>query len=79
MEQMREELEELKKGIELAKTNLAKLEGAEAELLRQLNKDFEASSKEEAEEKLEELTEEMEGHQKDIDKLYKKLKEEYQW
>ena len=79
MNHIQKDLADLKEGIDSAKTNLAKLEGVESEILHQLKKEYGISSVEEAKTMLNDLTKELEDHKKDIEKTYSKLKEDYQW
>jgi len=79
MKEILDDLKRLKEGIDLAKTNLAKLDGRETELLRQLKKDHGLSSVKEAETKQVELQQDLEKLDSEIQKEYNKLKEEYEW
>ena len=76
---IQEDLLKLKDGIDLAKTNLAKLDGRESEILTQLKKNHGLSSIEEANNKLKELNGKIETEEIAIEKDYKELKEAYQW
>jgi F0F1-type ATP synthase membrane subunit b/b' len=79
MNHIQKDLADLKEGIDSAKTNLAKLEGVESEILNQLKKEYGISSVEEAKTMLSSLTKELEDHKKNIEQTYSKLKEDYQW
>lgn len=73
------DLTELKKNIDLAKTNLAKLDGRNQELLLQLKKNHGLSSIEETNERIQSLTKEIAEEEKRIEKEYAALREEYDW
>ena len=62
MNHIQKDLANLKEGIDSAKTNLAKLEGVESEILHQLKKEYGISSVEEAKTMLNDLTKELEDH-----------------
>jgi flagellar biosynthesis chaperone FliJ len=79
MKDIQEDLKNLKDNIDNAKTNLAKLEGRESELLKQLKKDFGVNTVEEAEKKIAQLEKEYKKKKESIEKDYKTLKEQYDW
>ena len=79
MKDIQVDLKNLKDNIDNAKTNLAKLEGRETELLKQLKKDFGVNTIEEAEKKITQLEKEYKKKKESIEKDYKTLKEQYDW
>ena len=79
MQEVQRDLAELKKGIDLAKTNLAKLDGQESQLLLQLKKSHELSSEKQIQPEIDRLTKEISKEESSIESDYKKLKEVYQW
>lgn len=79
MKEIQSDLGRLKKGIDEAKTDSAKLEGRKQEQLNQLKTEFNLDTIEEAEKKLEELNKQLDAKKADIENEYKKLKEEYDW
>ena len=79
MKDIQSELGKLKKGIDEAKNNLAKLEGREQELLNQLKTDFNLDSVEAAEKEIEKVKKHIVKKEEEITKQFNKLKEEYDW
>ena len=77
--QVQKDLLDLKKGIDEAKLNQAKLKGREEELLSQLKKDHGLSSVEEASKKVLTLEASRASIEKNIIGKYSKLKEQYDW
>jgi hypothetical protein len=79
LQAIQKDLSELRKGIDLAKTDLANLDGRKSELLRQLEKNHELSSEEEVNEEIKRISEEMASEEAAIEKIYKELKEDFSW
>lgn len=77
--QVQKDLLDLKKGIDEAKINQAKLKGREEELLNQLKKDHGLSSVEEASKKVLTLEASRASIEKNIIDKYSELKEKYDW
>jgi len=77
--QVQKDLLDLKKGIDEAKLNQAKLKGREEELLSQLKKDHGLSSVEEASKKVLTLEASRVSIEKNIIDKYSVLKEKYEW
>lgn len=77
--QIQKDLLDLKKGIDEAKINQAKLRGREEELLNQLKKDHGLSSVEEASKKVLTLEANRASVEKNIIDKYTTLKEKYEW
>jgi len=77
--QVQKDLLDLKKGIDEAKINQAKLRGREEELLNQLKKDHGLSSAEEASKKVLTLVASRITIEKNIIGKYSELKEKYDW
>jgi len=77
--QVQKDLLDLKKGIDEAKINQAKLRGREEELLNQLKKDHGLSSVEEASKKVLTLEASRASIEKNIIDKYTTLKEKYEW
>jgi hypothetical protein len=77
--QVQKDLLDLKKGIDEAKINQAKLRGREEELLNQLKKDHGLSSVEEASKKVLTLEASRASIEKNIIDKYSELKEKYDW
>ena len=77
--QVQKDLLDLKKGIDEAKINQAKLKGREEELLNQLKKDHGLSSVEEASKKVLTLEASRASIEKNIINKYSELKEKYDW
>ena len=73
------ELGRLKTGIDDAKTNLAKLQGREQELLRQLKADHGLTTTEEAKSEVRTLKDRVAKSNVEIEKLYEELRREYEW
>jgi len=72
-------IEDLSNQIEESKKLLAKYEGAEEELLKQLKENFNLSSLEEAEKEVFTLGKELTKLEKEIKKDYDFLRTEYEW
>ena len=79
MKDIQKDLEQLKDNIDNAKNNLAKLEGREIELLKQLKKDYQINSIEDAKKEFTRLDKDYLKRVDAIEKDYKKLKEDYDW
>lgn len=79
MKDIQSELGRLKKGIDEAKTELAKLEGREQELLRQLTSEHGLASIEAAEKEIEKLQTAKLLKEGEIRKDFDTLKETYEW
>lgn len=79
MKEIQSELGRLKKGIDEAKTNIAKLEGREQELLNQLKSEHGLNSIEAAEKEVEKMKKQIEKKWEEIQRQFAKLQEEYQW
>lgn len=79
MEKIIKELTSLKKGIDEAKTNIAKLDGREQETLTQLKNNYDLSSIEEIETEINKLTKEETTIAKIIEEDYKSLREIAEW
>ena len=79
IQEIQEDLTSLKGEIDAAKTDIAKLDGREAQLLTQLEQNHGLSSAEQIQSKVKKLTEQTEKDTKQIEKDYTKLKEEYAW
>ena len=77
--QVQKDLLDLKKGIDEAKLNQAKLKGREEELLNQLKKDHGLSSVEEASKKVLTLEASRASIEKNIIDKYSELKAKYEW
>lgn len=77
--QVQKDLLDLKKGIDEAKINQAKLKGREEELLNQLKKDHGLSSVEEASKKVLTLETSRVSIEKNIIDKYSELKASYDW
>ena len=74
---LEQELLDIKKKIDAAKTEKAQIEGALTQLMERLKSEFQLSSVEEAEEKLAQLKEESSKLQGEIDLGMKTLREKY--
>lgn len=74
-----ESLASLKRGIEDAKSELLRIDGREAEALKQLKEVHQLSSIEEIDQKLTELEQKDKELQEEIKSLYTELKELYDW
>ena len=72
-----QELLDIKKKIDSAKTEKAQIEGALAQLMERLKSEFKLTSIEKAEKALEELKKEAANLQQDIDAGMAALREEY--
>lgn len=79
MEKIIKDLTSLKKGIDEAKTNIAKLDGREQETLSQLKNNYNLSSIEEIEKEIAKLTKEEAVLIKIIEEDYKSLREIAEW
>ena len=79
MKNIQLELGRLKKGIDEAKNNKAKLEGREQELLAQLKNDYGLASVEDAEKEVVKLKSLVVKREEDIRKQFDILKSEYDW
>jgi len=79
MKDIQKDLKQLKDNIDNAKNNLAKLEGREIELLKQLKKDYQINSIEDAKKEFTRLDKDYLKRVDVIEKDYKKLKEDYDW
>jgi len=79
MQEITKELTSLKRGIDEAKTNLAKLDGREQETLSQLKNTFNLSSVEAAEKEIQKLEKEELALTTIIKEEYASLKEIAEW
>jgi uncharacterized membrane-anchored protein YhcB (DUF1043 family) len=79
MKDIQKDLKQLKDNIDNAKNNLAKLQGREMELLKQLKKDYQINSIEDAQKEFTRLDKDYLKRVDAIEKDYKKLKEDYDW
>jgi SOS-response transcriptional repressor LexA len=79
VEKIIKELQSLKKGIDEAKTNIAKLDGREQETLTQLKNNYNLSSVEEIEKEIAKLAKEETSLIKIIEEDYKSLREIAEW
>jgi uncharacterized membrane-anchored protein len=79
MKDIQADLTTLKDNIDNAKNNLAKLEGREIELIKQLEKDFGIKTVAEAEKEVVKLEKESKKRKEIITTEYNKLKEQYDW
>jgi chromosome segregation ATPase len=79
MKDIQSDLSRLKKGIDEAKNNVAKLEGREQELLSQLKTDFKLDSIEAATKEVAKMKISIDKKEKEIQEQYDKLKEEFDW
>jgi hypothetical protein len=77
--QVLKDLQELKKGIDEAKINQAKLSGREEELLKQLKKDHNLSSVKDASNQISLFATTLSKLEASIIGKYKELKEKYEW
>jgi len=66
----------MKKKIDDSKIEVAQIEGSQKELFKSLKENFDCSSVEQAEEKLEELKKENDKLEKEIESEYKQLEKE---
>ena len=73
------ELVRLKKGIDEAKNNLAKFEGREQEIFRQLKSEHGLTSIEAIEKEIEKVKKSRADKAEKRDKLFAELAEEYSW
>lgn len=76
---MEQELLEIKKKIEEARTNEAKLEGQYSQLLKQLQDDFNCNTIEEAEEFLSEINGKIKEKEQSLEKGIQDLKNKLGW
>jgi flagellar capping protein FliD len=79
MKEIQGELGRLKAGIDEAKTNIAKLEGREQELLSQLKSEYGLNSIEAAEKEVEKMKKQIEKKEEEIRKQFTILQEDFQW
>lgn len=79
MEAIIKNLSELKKGIDSARTNIAKLDGREQETLSQLKNTYKLSSMEQVEKEIAKLTKEENTITMVIQEDYKSLREIAEW
>jgi len=79
VEAMIKDLSELKKGIDSAKTNIAKLDGREQETLTQLKNTYKLSSMEQVKKEIAKLTKEENTITMVIQEDYKSLREIAEW
>ena len=79
MEAIIKDLSELKKGIDSAKTNIAKLDGREQETLTQLKNTYKLSSMEQVKKEIAKLTKEENTITMVIQEDYKSLREIAEW
>jgi chromosome segregation ATPase len=79
MEKIKKELSNLSEQIDVAKKEIAKLEGREQEALKTLHKEFKIKTVEDGEDLLKEMDQEVEELEEDIKKDFKILKEKYDW
>lgn len=79
MEAIIKDLSELKKGIDSARTNIAKLDGREQETLTQLKNTYKLSSMEQVEKEIAKLAKEENTITMVIQEDYKSLREIAEW
>jgi DNA repair exonuclease SbcCD ATPase subunit len=74
-----ERFSQIKKSIEIAKTNRDKAEGAKQKIEEQWKSDYDLDSLEEAENKIKELEEEIDSDKKKLEKMYAQLEKVTDW